>query len=181
MKKEDLLLQEELRLGNKQALESVYLEHRNAFVNFGKSFNLQEDSLLDIYQDATISLFQNFVMRQLVLESSSIKTYLFGIGKHLMINELKSRKKLYTDHQEHHEFEEIEIETVEQSIESKRLALGFELLGEKCKEILRLFYYRGLSVKEIVAVSHYNDENTVKSHKSRCMKQLKSQIKNDQG
>lgn len=177
MNKKELLLQKELRLGNKKVLESIYIEHREAFVNYGKRFNMSEDSLLDTYQDAVISLFQNFVMKQLVLENSLIKTYLFGIGKFMILSELKERKKPFIELNDN--YEEVEIDTQEQTVESKKLSKGFELLGEKCKEILRLFYYRNLSISEIVEVSHYKDENTVKSHKSRCMRQLKEQIKQD--
>lgn len=175
MNKKELLLQKELRLGNKKVLESIYIEHKKAFINYGKGFNISEDSLLDTYQDAVISLFQNFEMKQLVLESSSVKTYLFGIGKFMILSELKQRKRPFIEVNDG--YVEVEIEPQEQTIESKKLSKGFDSLGEKCKEILRLFYYRNLSISEIVRVTHYKDENTVKSHKSRCMKQLKELIK----
>lgn len=177
MNKKELLLQKELRLGNKKVLESFYVEHKTAFINYGKGFNISEDSLLDTYQDAVISLFQNFEMKQLVLENSSVKTYLFGIGKYMILSELKQKKRPFIEVDDH--YEEVELDPPEETIESKKLSKGFESLGEKCKEILRLFYYRNLSISEIVNVSYYKDENTVKSYKSRCMKQLKEQIKQD--
>ena len=137
MNKNELLLQKELRLGNKKVLESIYTEHRKAFINYGKGFSISEDSLLDIYQDAVISLFQNFITKQLVLENSLIKTYLFGIGKFMILSELKQQKKPFLEVTD--QYHEIEIEQPEQTIESKKLSKGFDTLGEKCKEILRLF------------------------------------------
>ncbi len=178
MKKEEALLQEELRKGNRMVFEALYTDHRVAFINYGKGFELVEDVLLDIYQDATIALFQNFVTKQVVLETSSVKTYLFGIGKFMILTHLKKTKHVYLDKLEQREYDQIEIETPEETLESKQLAKGFKLLGEKCKELLRLYYYRSLTIKEIVEHSQYKDENTVKSYKSRCMRQLRELIKN---
>jgi RNA polymerase sigma-70 factor (ECF subfamily) len=65
------------------------------------------------------------------------------------------------------------------STEQKLLTKHFKNLSESCQEILRLFYYRGLTVQEIVDGTHYKDRNTVKSHKSRCLKGLKEKIDKD--
>ncbi len=177
MKKDDLILQEELRQGNKKSFEAVYLQHRDAFINFGKSYPIDTNQLMDIYQDATISLFQNFVMKKLKLKTSTVKTYLFGIGKNLILAELKKESKIYREAPIQQEYEEIIIDSPEETTESRLLAGSFKQLGEKCQEIIRMFYYRNLSVKEIVELSHYKDENTVKSHKSRCMKSLRELVK----
>ena len=118
-------------------------------------------------------------MKQLKLENSSVKTYLFGIGKNMIFTSLKKQQKLYPESSIQHEYEEIEIEQPEETNESKLLSKAFKNLGEKCQEIIRMFYYRNLSVKEIVELSHYKDENTVKSHKSRCMKSLRELVKTE--
>ncbi|MEL6925658.1 MAG: hypothetical protein AAFO94_16555 [Bacteroidota bacterium] len=39
-----------------------------------------------------------------------------------------------------------------------------------------MFYYRGLSIAEIVEQTDYKDANTVKAYKSRCLKKLKQLI-----
>ncbi len=53
----------------------------------------------------------------------------------------------------------------------------FKQLGEKCQQVLTLFYYRGLNIEEIVKQAGYNNANVVKAQKSRCLKTLKQLIK----
>lgn len=177
MKSTDKSLQHELRSGDERAFEWVYNEYKEGFLAFSKSYRLNSDELIDIYQDATIALFQNFVEKQLVLEKSTVKTYLYGIGKHLILKAAKRDAKMIRLDGSQNEIDEIEVDEHDESERSQQLANAFKKLGEKCKEVLELFYYRGFSIKEIVNATDYKDENTVKSHKSRCMKGLREKLK----
>lgn len=176
MNKEEFLLQEKLRADDEDALETIYLEYKTAFISYAKKFNLNQDEVLDVYQDAIIALHQNFVTKQTVLNTSSVKTYLFGIGKNLILNRLKELKKVWNTEKHTDGFAEISFESPELTQEQQLLVKHFKFLGASCKEILKLFYYRNLTIKEIVSLSNYKDENTVKSHKSRCLKTLKTMI-----
>lgn len=176
MEKQHLDLQTRLRNNDKKALEEVYATYKNAFVNYGLQFKLDTEDLIDIYQDSVIAMYQNFTMKQVQLEKSSLKTYLFSIGKHKIYDRLKERKQFVGTVVSEDEYEEITLEEKGLSEEQERLRKFFGHLGESCQEILKLFYYRGFSVKEIVSHTNYKDENTVKSHKSRCLKKLKALI-----
>ncbi len=177
MKSTELSLQEKLRNGDEQAFEWLYNEYKEGFLSFGKNYAFDQDELLDIYQDAVIALFQNFVQKQLILEQSTVKTYLFGIGKNLLNKAAQKKGKLVRMEGQVLSTEAIETEDIDTSTRSRQLAEAFRQLGAKCKEVLELFYYRGYSIKEIVEATDYKDENTVKSHKSRCMKGLREKIK----
>lgn len=177
MKSSEKSLQQRLRSGDERAFEWIYSEYKEGFLAFGKSYRIDSDELIDIYQDAVIALFQNFVEKQLHLETSTVKTYLYGIGKHLILRATKQGARVIRLDNIQETVEEIEIEEHDESEKSKKLAAAFKTLGEKCKEVLELFYYRGFSIKEIVEATEYKDENTVKSHKSRCMKGLREKIK----
>lgn len=170
-------LQHQLRSGDERAFEWVYNEYKEGFLAFSRSYRLDADELIDIYQDAVIALFQNFVEKQLELEKSTVKTYLYGIGKHLIIKTVKRDSKMIRLDGSQEEVVEIEIDEHDESERSQQLAAAFKKIGEKCREVLELFYYRGFSIKEIVEATDYKDENTVKSHKSRCMKGLREKIK----
>jgi len=174
----DVALQQRLRQDDQRALEEVYQKYRQAFLQYGMKWKLNEADILDVYQDAAIIMHQQFVTRQIVLEGASVKTYLFGIGKNLLMRKIKQKTKVNSYHTVamEDEVEEMEWEAEEVTTEQKKLALYFAKLGAKCQEILKLFYYQGFSIKEIVQFSHYKDENTVKSQKSRCLKRLKQLI-----
>jgi RNA polymerase sigma factor (sigma-70 family) len=177
MKSTEKSLQQRLRSGDEHAFEWIYKEYKEGFLAFGKNYQLDVNELVDIYQDAVVALFQNFVEKQVTLDRSSVKTYLYGIGKHLILKALRERSKLIYLDGNQERFEEVEIDEHDESERSQQLASAFKTLGKKCQEVLELFYYRGLSIKEIVTATDYKDENTVKSHKSRCMKGLREKLK----
>src|SRR5690606_23200153 len=64
-----------------------------------------------------------------------------------------------------------EIDTPESRL--RLLQQAYIQLGPKCQEVLRLFYYEGLKLDAIQKKLAYDSKDTVKSQKSRCLKQLK--------
>ena len=74
------------------------------------------------------------------------------------------------------EFRDIEPKGNDLNYYQVELAKLIGNISESCRELLRLYYYRNLSINEIVERTQYKDANTVKSHKSRCMKRLKSLV-----
>ncbi len=172
MENSDTEWQQRLRQDDKKALAEVYKKYREAFVVYARRFSLNREELLDIYQDAVIAMHQNFVMKQLYLENTAIKTYLFGIGKYMIFSRLREVAKVEEVAEIPDEIVEVIWEKESPTEEQRKLSHCFGQLSPSCQEILKMFYYRGLRVKEIVELSHYKDENTVKSHKSRCLKKL---------
>ncbi len=173
----EIELQSRLRADDKDALETIYLAYREEFINFSKRYKVRENDALDIFQDSVIVLHQKFVTTQLVLKSSSIKTYLFAIGKNKIFKHLKQEQRLMRVEIEEHMQEKAPEEDQEITQQQKELALRIEQISESCREVLKLFYYRNLTMDEIVSITHYKDANTVRSHKSRCLKHLKTLFK----
>ena len=173
---------DQLRLNNEKVLNDVYLEYREPFIAFAKKYGLKNEDALDVFQDAVIAMHQNFVVKQVTLNKNvSLKTYLFAIGKNIIKNRLKKEHRMYVvnDFNTGMAVDE-ESEPIDPELISK-MQKGFEKLGKKCKEIITLFYYRGFSILEIVDRMGYKDANTVKSQKSRCLKQLKTLTKKPHG
>ncbi|MFP2997841.1 sigma-70 family RNA polymerase sigma factor [Spongiivirga sp. MCCC 1A20706] len=177
-KKEVAILRSDDRLG----IKAIYNAHRDAFLNFGKRYSLDQDQLADIYQEAFLALRKHAISGRLDVVKSGLKTYLFGIGKYLIYDLLKKENK-HTEydsnlHSNTDDYEEIRIsETPELTKEQLLLRTYFKELGKKCRQVLTFFYYRGLSIEEIVEQGGYENANTVKAQKSRCLKTLKQLIK----
>ncbi|WP_047414257.1 RNA polymerase sigma factor [Cellulophaga sp. Hel_I_12] len=164
-------------------IAKLYNSHRNSFLNFGKKYGLSYDDLCDIYQEAFIALRKHALNGKLDTVNSSLKTYLFGIGKFMIFDVLKEKKKT-TEYEPYklgiHDtiaIVDTEILTEELSYEQGLLQTYFKKLGKKCQEMLTLFYSRGLSIDDIVAHTDYTDGSVVRSQKSRCLKTLKEMIK----
>ncbi|WP_299674644.1 sigma-70 family RNA polymerase sigma factor [uncultured Dokdonia sp.] len=165
-----------LRTGDPVAYQVIYEGYRDAFVGFASKYDIHHDIILDVYQESMITLYEN-VMRGKVKDfSSSIKTYLFGIGKFKLYEQLRDQKKmvLVDDFNDQEAMEEVEI--IELTDRQKALKQHFQKLGERCRNILELFYLNGLRIKEIMIAADYENENTVKAQKSRCLKQLKTMM-----
>lgn len=185
MNDEQLISQ--LKKRDRNALKSVYLDYKTEFFRFMSRYNAEENTLEDIFQDALIVLYENASAGKLDELKSSLKTYLFGTGKFMLFKHFRdSKKEVFT--QEDYVFDNYEQSVIEDvyldegpSDNQKLLVANFKKLGNKCREILELFYLQGLKLEEIVSVQGYENKNVVKSQKSRCLKSLKELIMRNDG
>jgi len=162
--------------GDKNALADVYVTYKTEFLFYFKKFQINREALLDIYQDSIVVIYQKFLREGFELKDSSLKTYLFGIGKNKVYTYFKKNKIKHVDianlkiNDDNYEESEPDLYTIE-------LSKTLNEISESCKRVLEFYYYRGFTIKEIVEATDYKDENTVKSHKSRCLKRLKQLCK----
>jgi RNA polymerase sigma factor (sigma-70 family) len=171
----------DLKSDDRLKLKALYNKYRAPFMGFGKRYRMDTDALADIYQEAFLALRKRAISGKLNDVNSSMKTYLFGIGKFMIYDTLKKKKRTTTYEPNLHLVDDhIEpiavVEPEELTKEQTQLRIHFKKIGEKCQQLLTLFYYRGLSIKEIVHVAGYNNENVVKAAKSRCLKILREKI-----
>lgn len=166
---------------NRNALKVVYKDYREEFFRFAHRYDTQQSYLEDIFQDAILALYENAQNGKLDTLKSSVKTYLFSIGKFMLFKTFRDTKEFVTDEdfifdqREEAVFTEI-MEDQEPTEKQLMLVANFKKLGEKCRQILELFYLQGLKIEEIMAVQGYENKNVVKSQKSRCLKSLKDLI-----
>lgn len=176
MSKHQLL--ELLKQADEKTLKMLYLENREPFINFAKKFNISNDDVLDIYQDAFLVVRENAIDGKLKDLQCSINTYLFSIGKYMLLAKARKDGKLIHDfpiEKEDYNYKEITDDFLTETLndQQKKLENAFESLGKKCREILTLFYYRGFTIDEITATLNHTSINVTKSQKSRCLKTLK--------
>ncbi|WP_033957419.1 RNA polymerase sigma factor [Psychroserpens jangbogonensis] len=169
-----------LKNDDKSVLKSVYLEHKPAFIGFAKTYNIDSEDALDLYQDAIIALRENALNGHLDNLKSELKTYLFSIGKYMFYKHLKEKKKLHLVHsiEETNDFDEPKVADIDYnfSTRQRQLQIAFKSLGAQCRTLLNLFYMRGFNLDEIVEELNYNNKDVAKSQKSRCLKSLKKII-----
>ena len=137
---------------------------------------------VDIYQDAFITLRKHAISGKLYTVNSSLKTYLFGIGKNLIYRKLKenSLKTNYDAklHKVSADYEEIKIDAENELTDEQQILQHYlKKIGKSCLQMLTLCFYRGLTNEEIAKLEGYDSEAVVRSQKSRCLKTLKDLIK----
>jgi RNA polymerase sigma-70 factor (ECF subfamily) len=136
---------------------------------------VNKEDVLDIYQDSIIAFYENVENGKLTTLKSSLKTYIFSIGKYSIYNLMKKDNKTVSFEKEH--IENLDLSIISDRMESEsKVALVQEALnkiGERCRQVLILFYYHSYSIEALMHEMDYKNENVVRSHKSRCLKTLK--------
>ena len=182
MKKTAITL-DDLKTGSDAVLGQIYEENREPFIHFASRYGLPREDVLDVYQDAYISFYDNVMSGRIKEFTSSITTYIISIGKYKILDKLKKNNRtLHPDFdlsllQKKSELtDQLDMDGTATTEEQRLFYNHFETLGKKCKEILDLFYYRGFTIPDILDLGIYSSENVVKSTKSRCIKMLRERI-----
>ncbi len=179
-RKSDNQVVADIRGGDSKAMEQVYVRYRSEFVRWsiGK-FGISEDDALDHYQDTLTIFFEKIMNGSLDEIGSSLKTYLFGIGKNRVRQQFDASSR-----EEKHEAGVIEhyrflaqddelTETYEDARDQTRSML--DSLSDNCREILRLFYFEKRSMSEIADLMKHKSEAVSRTTKKRCMEKLRSE------
>jgi RNA polymerase sigma factor (sigma-70 family) len=133
------------------------------------SNNGNAEDAKDIFQDALVVLYKKVQADELVL-TVPLATYLQAIAKNLWLQELRRRNKLplTTD-----TAAGIADTVAGDDKNSNHAIAAFNLLGEKCRQLLILFYFKKKNFREIAAALAFSDEKTAKNQKYRCLQKAK--------
>lgn len=160
---------EQLRSGQaKTALKELY-QAFPSIRHFIRQHGGNDDEAKDIFQEALIILFKNAQRPEFKL-TASVNTYLFSISKYMWKDELKKKNRIV--HFEVEQKEEVS-QHFEEEKKFKTLDSILNSLGEKCKTILQLFYYKKQSLDEIANELGYKNTDTVKTQKYKCIERAK--------
>jgi RNA polymerase sigma factor (sigma-70 family) len=163
----------ELKSNPDKTLAQIYDLHAKEGVMWAmKQYGLDTESACELVQTAIVILYDNVVSGKLTDISSNIKTYLFSIIKHKIIQEFRRSNKFtiidanmaIEDHVS--ESEDVFVENLQKARES------LLKLGDPCKTMLELFYFEGKSIEEVTQILDYKNSDTTKNLKYKCIKRL---------
>ncbi|HET6989739.1 MAG TPA: sigma-70 family RNA polymerase sigma factor [Bacteroidia bacterium] len=129
----------------------------------------------DIYQEALIILCRKVKEKNFQL-TSGIKTFLFSISRLQWMNELRKKKKeLISENVPEEKESEVEKLTsyLHEEEKFKKAESALMKLGEKCRQLLQLFYAQKKSFKEIADALDLSNEKVAKNQKYRCMEKAR--------
>jgi len=172
----------DIRSGNKQALENIYTLYRRGFIEWTtKSYGISTDQALDIYQQTILVFYENIQSGKLSGVQSSIRTYLFAIGKNKVHELYRYQGRIRNSDHPLPDYEETTVddpEGNERLLELSKACLS--KLGDPCKRILESYYYHRKSMQEIAAELGYKNEQTAKNQKYKCMLRLREMFKQEE-
>ena len=169
-----------MRDGREEAVERIYRTHRPTFLAWAeRRYDVPRQVLLDVYQDAVIILYQNVVEEKVTELRSSVKTYLFGIAKYLILKHFRDQRRLHAGDEEIAEIPVAPryLEQVEHDDRRDRVRTALNALPPNCRQLIEYFYYYDFSLEAIAERMRYKNANTVKAQKHRCMKTLEELLR----
>ena len=86
MAKSEIELLQAIKNGQYDAIEMVYLQNRKKFFSWAQQrFNVNNQDLEDVWQETILIFFENVKNGRLLILKSKLSTYLFSIGKIVLI------------------------------------------------------------------------------------------------
>ena len=157
-----------------QAWEELYDEMRSPFrLFFIKYGAMAPEAALELYQEAMVVLYRNIVNGKLQNPlDSTLKTYLFGIGKMLL------RKKGAATGNWDDDIPELPVEPEvesrqEQSAKAELVRRLLGQVGASCRQILELAYLRGFVMEAIAEELGLPSAGAARKRKHDCLKKLR--------
>lgn len=163
------------------ALDFMYQNYHDSLVKLVLSKSGSREDAEDMIQEAFI-VFIEMVHQGKYQGKASIKSFLYTLVRNLWVSAI--RKKV-SNEARHLVFEEAKGNTEEDIMDHIHYREGQQMIvqllettGEQCLKILKLFYYEGLTMKEIRAQTDYENEQTLRNKKYKCLKALIEKVSN---
>ncbi|MDF9794975.1 RNA polymerase sigma factor (sigma-70 family) [Catalinimonas alkaloidigena] len=167
-----------IQKGNEGELVKVYQNYRMEFIHWAqKTFHCSEEVAKDAYQVGFLIFYDNVLSGKVSHVTSSIKTYLFAIGKNKLFEQ--HRHEMRYCHEVKDEllgYDKTDNDILESEENFRQLETGLEKLGSPCKDILEMMYYEKRSVDYITEKLGYKNSETTKNQKYKCMQRLKKLV-----
>lgn len=178
---------------------TMYETFRSDFINLFRIKHSAQDveQILDAYQDSCVVVWNNIQERKLTVRkleeyNTSLKTYLFSIGRNKLVNTYRrTQKEIKTDNLElfsvrrssnnlsddyrNSQFLLQEEELSEREIIIQQLVTDMQ---EPCNTLLKLYYWEKKDGRQIAELLNYKNADSVKTQKFKCMKKLKAALMN---
>ena len=184
----DFQLIHEIAHGNNNAFTELYETYRKEFVGYIRmSFKGDEDTIFHLYQDSCVALYDNIRTGKLTESNLSVKlkTYLFGIGHHKLLDlirreqvrgKYKQNTELEVKTKKYRELPDFQ-QMVERDENLEIIKQAVKNITEPCNSILTLYVYEDKSNDDIALELGYSNADSAKQQKSRCWKKLIAYVK----
>ena len=175
----DLQIIEGFKNNDSKTINGFYTANKGAFLNhFRNTYGKSEEYLLELYQDANVTLWENIQQGKLVKMTCTLTTYLFAVGKYKMMANDRKFKEMTTDVDlQNLDLVDSDAEELEEKEEKERkIDEIVSKMTYPCSDILRMHYWEKLSGEEIAAKMKYASTDAVKTQKYKCMQKLKQAV-----
>lgn len=167
------------RNNDRKIINRFYAANKGAFFNhFRNTYGKDDDYLIDLYQDANVTLWENIQKGKLGKMTSTLTTYLFAVGKYKMMANDRKFKEMTTEMDlQNLDLVDSDADEMEEKEEKERkIDEIVSKMTYPCSDILRMHYWEKLSGEEIATQMNYASTDAVKTQKYKCMQKLKQAV-----
>ncbi|MCX2575290.1 RNA polymerase sigma factor [Pedobacter sandarakinus] len=165
-----------------EAIGALYQNHFSVLSGYILQNQGAPQDAEDIFQEVIVN-FIEIIRAGKFRGDSSISTFLFSLNRFTWLNELRKRNKSAIREQNYQTAlgdAEPDVSKLMVHREEKNLIYAtIDLLGAVCKKILLAYYYENLPMKEILTQVEFENEQTLRNKKSKCMKHLGTILSKD--
>lgn len=136
----------------------------------------QKHDASDVFQESLIILYRNLEKSNFKL-TSSFYTYLYSVSRFVWSDMQKKESKLPTNSL--NESEAAITKTIHEEKQFQLAEQAFSEIGERCKKLLLLFYYKQMSFIDIAAIMQFSSEKIAKNQKYKCLSKARGIYKNN--
>lgn len=160
--------------GYEKALDVLYSNYPT-FKNSFKKYGGKADDAEDVFQDGLVIFIEKISNEEFNL-TCDFKSFLFSICRNLSHEYFRKKGKEVTILQNTEE-EHLDTIMIQDFLEreTKYAALDKVLnsIGDKCLELLSLYYFNELNMKSIAQKMGFKTENSAKTQKYKCIERAK--------
>ncbi len=126
----------------------------------------------DIFQDGLLIVVENILQRKLEI-TESFDTYLYAVCRNLWLQQIAQQKKKQKFIDEY-SYESFDYYNYDEFVESNDKYLEIiESLGETCKKLLELCYFRKMSWQKITDELGYASTGSARNQKYKCLERIR--------
>lgn len=175
LKKSDEIISA-IKSNNEEVLREIYNRGYKKVEIYILRNNGSSDDAKDVYQEAFIAVWRNVQDgKYSPQDHTSIDGYLYRIAQNKWIDHLRwiaRKNKIEPQVPIDISEEEHGSEVTKLEVQMNQLKSSFQVLGEKCKDLLTKFYYDKKNIRLIAEYFGWT-EATAKNNKYRCLQKLK--------
>jgi len=169
----DQILFEQIKRNENTAVERFYMQHREEFIHWLKRhYRSNHETAIEVYQQAFVICYENILNGSLNNLTSSLKTYLFAIGRNKMNEILRNESRGVPSYNDLLQVTETDSDRYDFS-NVQKVNIFLQQLGNPCRDLLVAFYYHRKSLPEIALGMGYKNTDTVKNMKYKCLERLR--------
>ena len=170
-------LVKDIKEDNRLFIKALYNHMRPEFMAwFSKHFSCSTEDIEDTYQRAFNIFYFNVKGDKIAMLEIKANTYLFSVGKNIIMKVLRKAPKNETpiENISERKLGMVNIDYDMDSIYRKEMIVRLlNQIGETCRKVLTLAFFRDFSMESIANDLNLKSESAARKKKHLCLKKLK--------